>query len=188
MPVDAAYLAVARITRPHGRRGEVAAEILTDFPERFAGLRQAYLEVPGGEPQEAALESARPHKGRMILKFAGVESIPAAEGLRGRHVLIPKQDRVRLTEGYYYLWELEGCRVVRAAPSPESQGSRAEGATEEVGRVTSVEPTAGVALLHVSTAKGEVLIPFAEEICTKINEAAKMIWIEPPADLLELNS
>jgi 16S rRNA processing protein RimM len=175
--VGAAYLAVARITRPQGRRGEVSAEILTDFPERFTAMRQAYLEAPDGQPEEVAVESAWPHKGRMILKFAGVESIHAAEELRGRYVLIHKEERVRLTDGHYYFWELEGCRVVR----------RAARGTEEVGRVASVEPTPGVALLHVSTVNGEVLIPFTQEICTQIDTAAKTIWIEPPEDLLELN-
>jgi 16S rRNA processing protein RimM len=175
---DADYLAVALIMRPQGRHGEVSAEILTDFPERFAELRRACLEAPDGMPQEVVIESAWPHKGRMILKFSGVNSIHAAEELRGRHLLIHKEERVRLTEGHYYFWELEGCRVLR----------RAADGTEEVGRVTSVEATPGVALLHVSTSKGEVLIPFAQAICTRIDSAAKTIWIEPPGDLLELNS
>jgi len=174
----AAYLAVARITKPQGRRGEVSAEILTDFPERFTAEGEVYLEAPDGKPEKVAIESAWPHKGRIILKFAGVESIRAAEELRGRHVLIRKEQRVPLTEGHYYFWELEGCRVVRRAAS----------GTVEVGRVTSVEPTPGVALLHVSTVKGEVLIPLADDICTRIDPAAKTIWIEPPEELLDLNS
>ncbi len=178
MPGEDKYLAVARITRPQGRRGEVAAEILTDFPERFTAMRRAYLENPTGEPEAVEIESAWPHKGRIILKLAGVDSIGAAEGVRGRHVLIQKADRIPLPEGHYYLWELEGCRVVRRSPS----------GAEEVGTVTAVEPTPGVNLLRVSTGKGEVLIPFAQAICSRIDAETKTIWIEPPEDLLELNS
>lgn len=155
----------------------MAAEILTDFPERFQSLRRAYVEDPSGEPKEVVIENAWPHKGRMILKLAGVESIGAADELRGRHVLIPQEARVPLAEGHFYFWELEGCRVIRAL----SNGG------EEIGRVTAVETTPSAALLHVSTAKGEVLIPLAHEICTRIDIAAKTIWIEPPEDLLELN-
>ncbi len=175
---DREYLAVARITKPQGRRGEVAAEILTDFPERFSSLTRAYLENPEGEPEAIGIESAWPHKNRIILKISGVESIADAEKLRGRHVLIPKEERVQLPAGHYYFWELEGCRVVR----------RGANGAEELGRVTAVEPTPGAHLLRVSTAKGEVLIPFAQEICTEVDVAAKTIWIEPPADLFELNS
>ena len=177
-PRDAAYLAVARITRPQGRRGEVAAEILTDFPERFSRLGRAYLESPHGEPEEVGVESAWPHKGRIILKFAGVETIHAAEKLRGRHVLIPKEESVQLPAGHYYIWELEGCRVV----------CRSANGTEEWGHVTAVEPMPNAHLLHVSTGKGEVLVPFAQAICTEVDLAAKTIWIEPPADLFGLNS
>ena len=178
VPSEDKYLAVARIIRPQGRRGEVAAEILTDFPERFTAARRAYLENPPGEPEAVEIESAWPHKGRIVLKLAGVGSIGAAESLRGRHVLIQKADRIPLPAGHYYLWELEGCRVIR----------RSALGAEELGTVTAVEPTPGVNLLHVSTGKGEILIPFAQTICTRIDAGAKTIWIEPPEDLLELNS
>jgi 16S rRNA processing protein RimM len=178
LPSEDKYLAVARIVRPQGRRGEVAADILTDFPERFTALGRAYLENPQGVPGAVQIESAWPHKGRIVLKLAGVDNIQAAERLRGRHVLIRKEDRVPLPAGHYYLWELEGCRVV----------CRSATGREEVGTVTSVELNAGASLLHVSTGKGEVLIPFTEAICTRIDAAAKTIWIEPPEDLLDLNS
>ncbi len=174
------FLAIARIVRPQGRHGEVAAEILTDFPERFTSLRQAYLESPGESPAPAAIERAWPHKGRIILKLAGVDSINRAEELRGRHVLIPRGEKVTLPAHHYYLWELEGCRVVA-----ERDGKR-----WEVGTVASVEPTGGVDVLHVAARQGgprEVLIPLAQAICTRIDPAAKTIVIDPPDDLLELN-
>ncbi len=175
------FLAIARIVRPQGRHGEVAAEILTDYPERFRSLRQAFLESPGGNPAPIALERAWPHKGRMILKLAGIDSIDGASELRGRHVLIPREEKVALPPHQYYLWELEGCRVVA-----EHEGKR-----REVGTVTAVEPTGGVDVLHVERSGGgasrEVLIPLAQAICTRIDTAAKTIVIDPPEDLLELN-
>ncbi len=175
------FLAIARIVRPQGRRGEVAAEILTDFPERFSSLRQAYLERPGDTPAPAAIERAWPHKGRMILKLAGVDSIERAEELRGRHVLIPRGEKTALPPHHYYLWELEGCHVVA-----ERQGRR-----REVGTVVSVQPTGGADVLHVEAPQGartrEVLIPLAQAICTRIDTAAKIIVIDPPEDLLDLN-
>jgi 16S rRNA processing protein RimM len=174
------FLAIARIVKTQGRRGEVAAEILTDFPQRFEKLRRVCLEKPGEAPEVVALENAWPHKGQMILKFSGVDSISSAESLRGKHVLIPQDERVLLPTGSYYFWELAGCRVMR----------NSDGNAVEVGTVTDVERTGGVDLLRVERAAGvkrELLIPLAETICTRVDMKAKEIWIDPPEDLLDLN-
>ncbi len=176
-PKKADFLAVARIVRPQGRAGEVAAEILTDFPERFQSLCDVFLERPGCLPEAAQVERAWIHKGRVVLKFRGVDSITQAEALRGAQVLIPVAERVPLGAHQYYLWELEGCQVVAGR---DETG-------REIGRVTGVEPTPGVYILRVATPRGEVLIPLAQDICRQIDTATKTILIDPPEDLLELN-
>jgi 16S rRNA processing protein RimM len=172
------FLAIARVVRPQGRRGEVLAEPLTDSSLRFQGIRQAFLENPGKAPQSIRVENVWPHKGRVVIKFCGVDSIADASRLRGRHVLIPVEERLPLPPDHYYIWELEGCRVVA-----EHQGMRIE-----VGTVTDIEPTGGVDVLHVATSRGEVLIPLAQAICTKIDTQARTILIDPPEDLLDLNA
>ncbi len=171
------FLAIARILRPQGRKGEVAAEILTDFPERFQQLPAAYLEVPGETPKAVDLERSWPHKGQIILKFSGIDSIESASRLRGLQVLIPWEQRAPLSPHHYYLCELQGCRVIW-----ERQG-------REIGTVTEVESTGGVDVLHVRRQDGEseVLIPLAQEICTRIDLASQTIVIDPPEDLLDLN-
>jgi ribosomal 30S subunit maturation factor RimM len=92
-------------------------------------------------------------------------------------VLILRDERMPLAAHQYYIWELMGCRVV----------TECQGAQREVGTVTDVQPTGGVDLLHVATRRGEVLVPLAQDICRRIDTAAKIIVIDPPADLLELN-
>jgi len=177
---DDQFVAIARIVKPQGRRGEVMAEMLTDFPERFLGLNEAYLEAAGREPARQRIEETWPHKGRIVLKFSGVDSIAEAARLRGLHVFIRRQDRMVLPEHQYYVSDLEGCRVIREA----------DGAECEVGIVTEVERTGGTDVLHVASASGsgaELLIPLAQEICKRIDTAAKRIWIDPPEELLELN-
>lgn len=172
------WLAIARLIRPRGRKGELIAEVLTDFPERFATLRRAFVEQPGGEPEPAEVEKAWWHQGRLVLCFAGVESISQAERLRGRLVMVPRGERAALADGRYYLWDLVGCDLF--GPS----------GGEPLGTVTAVEPTGGVDLLRVkrSGADGrEVLIPFARAICRHIDVGARRIVIEPPEGLLELN-
>ena len=171
------FLAIARILRPQGRKGEVAAEILTDFPERFQHLQSVFLEVPGQAPKRVTLERGWPHKGRIILKFSGIDSIESASGLRGLQVLIPWEQRTPLPPHHYYLCELHGCRVV------------CESEAKEIGTVVEVESTNGVDVLHVRRldGNGEVLIPLAQEICKRIDLASQTITIDPPEDLLELN-
>jgi 16S rRNA processing protein RimM len=172
------FLTIARVLRPQGRKGEVAAEILTDFPARFEKLRHAFLEEPGQTPRSITVEGAWAHKGRVILKLSGIDSIESASRLRGLCLLIPWEQRTALPAHHYYLWELRGCRIVW------------ERQKKEIGTVTDIEPTGGVALLHVERCDGrdEVLIPLAQEICTRIDPAGKIIVIDPPEDLLELNS
>ena len=171
------FIAIARVVRPQGRKGEVLAEILTDFPYRFQDLGRVFLDVPGSYPQAVTVEHTWLHKGRVVLKLAGIGSIDDAETLRGRLVLVPEEERVVLSANQYYLWELQGCQVV-----VEIGGIR-----KPLGTVTQVERTGGVDLLHVADESREVLVPFAEAICKVIDPESRLIVIEPPEDLLDLN-
>ena len=174
--VTRGFLAIACVVRPQGRRGEVLAAILSDFPARFRELRHAFL--ASQPPVAVSVEHAWLHKGKVVLKFRGVDSISEAESLKGRYVLIPQEERTALADGRFYLWELEGCRVV-----VENGGKE-----RTLGKVTEVERTGGVDLLHVSEASREVLIPLAQSICRRIDPEAKLIVVDPPADLLDLNA
>ena len=171
------FIAIARVVRPQGRKGEVLAEILTDFPSRFRDLNRVFLDAPGNPPQVVTVENTWLHKGKVVLKLAGIGSIDDAETLRGRLVLVPEEERVTLSANQYYLWELKGCQVV-----VESGGTR-----KPLGIVTEIERTGGVDLLHVSDDSREVLVPFAEAICKVIDPEARLIVIDPPEDLLDLN-
>lgn len=115
---DRKYLAIARILRPQGRKGEVAAEILTDFPERFQALQTVYLETGSAPPKPARLERSWPHKGQIVLKLEGVDSIDSATALRGSEVLIPWSDRTPLPGSLL---------LVRAGGVPGHPGARGTG-------------------------------------------------------------
>jgi 16S rRNA processing protein RimM len=171
------FIAIARVVRPQGRKGEVLAEILTDFPARFRDLQRVFIDDPSGRPRAVAVEHHWLHKGRVVLKLTGVESIDHADALRGRLVLIPAQERVALADGQYYVWELVGCRVI----------VETGGMSKPLGTVTEVERTAGADLLHVADGSRDILIPFAQSICKLIDPASGVIVIEPPEDLLDLN-
>jgi 16S rRNA processing protein RimM len=183
-----AGVTVARVVRPHGRRGEVAAEILTDFPERLTRLKQAYLydaKKDGAHGSGANAELGRrvsvrscwlshSRGGQAVFHFEGADSISDAEKLVGLEVRIPLAERAPLPSGSYYVTDLIGCEV------------REKDAA--IGVVRDVEFTVGgTPLLAVDSPRGEVLIPLAEEICVNVDLDARRIDVVLPEGLLELN-
>ena len=167
-------IVVGRIVRPHGLRGDVVVHPETDFVEqRFRQGATFWTRSAGGELQ-MTVATARIQSGRPVVGFEGVSSIDQAEGLVGLELRVPEDALQPLDEGTYYLHQLEGCQVVN-----RSGGN--------VGAVAKVEGGAGSSRLVIESARGEVLIPLAADICVEIDVAAKRITIDPPEGLLELN-
>lgn len=178
-----AQVTLARVLRPHGRRGEVAAEILTDFPHRLALLKSVELCDERGSSRHTAVRSCRisPSRGgQAIFHFEGSDSISDAEKLVGLEVRIPLADRMALPSGSYYVTDLIGCQVHERNNSAVSLGS-----------VTDVqftgEDVAGTPVLVVNSPHGELLIPLAQEICVAIDTAARRIEVALPEGLRDLN-
>jgi 16S rRNA processing protein RimM len=168
-------ISIARAVRTRGLKGEIVAELLTDFPERFEGLDRLIASSPAGQRRSVELEGFWFQKDRIILKFAGVDSIEAAQELIGYEFCIPETDRVPLSEDEYYDFELEGCLV-------RDSGGR------EIGKVQRVLKTGAAEILEIATENGStVLVPLAESIVTDIDVPAKQIVIDPPEGLLELS-
>lgn len=167
-------VAVARAVKTRGLRGELVAELLTDFPERFEGLENLIAVAPDGKRSELKLEEHWFQGERVVLKFAGFDSIEAASHLVGFEFAVPESERVELEEDEFYDWELAGCRV-----------ETIEG--ERLGVVREVMKTGGVSVLVVENeaSKREHLIPLAESICVEINVEDKVIRVDPPEGLLE---
>jgi len=188
-PEEWAWL--ARIRRPQGRKGEVFADILTDFPERFSERRNLWL-IPDPDsmrpesprtkaipaPVPAELTNHWPHKGGIVLHFAGVDSISAAELLAGKIVAIPLAERAPLPDDEVYIADLIGCALFDVAGPQQVL----------VGQIESVDRTAGpVALLVVQGASGEVLVPFAKSYLRNLDLAAKRVEMALPEGLASLN-
>lgn len=167
-------VAVARVVRTRGLRGEVIADLLTDFPERFAGLNRLIRVTPYGKRETIELEEHWLQANRIVFKFAGYDSIEAAATLIGSELTVPESERVVLSDDEYYDWELTGCRVESIAG-------------EHVGRVRTVMHTGATDLLVVdgATSEREHLIPLAAEICVEIDKVEKLIRVDLPDGLLE---
>jgi 16S rRNA processing protein RimM len=164
---------IARAVRPRGLKGEIVAELLTDFPDRFADVEELVLVSPGGERTKKRLEDYWFQNDRVVLKLADYDDVEAAKELVGFDFGVPESERVSLPADHYYDWELEGCAV--------NVGS------EKIGTVSSVIKTGGTEILVVADESGkERLIPLAESIIVSVDAAEKTIVVDPPEGLLDL--
>lgn len=179
---------LARIRRAQGRKGEVLAEILTDFPEKFSERKRLWLlqsnssaatpAAPEPAPREVQLVAHWLHKGGVVLHFAGIDSISDAETLAGLIVAVPRAERATLPEDEVHVADLIGCAVFNVSATEPAL----------LGKIENVDRTAGpVPLLIVIGPMGEVLIPFAKNYLRKLDIAAHRIEMDLPEGLIDLN-
>jgi len=175
---SSAFITLARVVKTQGRRGEIAAETYSDVPGRFAaGMKLLALpREPDKARRELEVEELWPHKGMLVLKFAGVDSISDAEELIGSELQVPGSQRSQLEAGWNYVSDLVGCSVV-------DQG-------REIGRIEDVQFGAGEAPLLIvrDAAKRLLEIPFAEAYLESVDLARKQVNMKLPEGLLEVNA
>ena len=193
------WVAVAHILRPRGNKGEVAVELLTDFPERLKQIREVFLGDPAGksEPRRVQVKSFwinQNQHGQAVFQFEGCTSISEAEKFRGLQVLLPIEQRVTLPAGRYFVSDLIGCAVFQSPiklPVVSSSPCSMAEAPMMIGKVSDVQFTgegvSGTPILVVDTQQGELLIPLAEDICTRIDVVERRIDVSLPEGLRELN-
>jgi 16S rRNA processing protein RimM len=202
-----AWIFVAHILRPRGNKGEVAVQLLTDFPERLIKLNEVFLGRASGEtfagvfgatePQPIGVKScwlSQNHRGQGVFHFVGVDSINEADKYRGLEILLPFEQRVTLPAGQYFVADLVGCAVFEtreANAAVTSSPCAMEVVPQFLGNVQDVqfpgEGMRGTPVLEVQTAQGELLIPLADDICRRIDTAGRRIEVVLPEGLRELN-
>jgi 16S rRNA processing protein RimM len=164
---------VARAVRTRGLKGELVADILTDFPDRFDNVSELTGVGLKGERKQLELENHWFQNERMVLKFSGYDDVETAKALVGYEFGLPEAERIELAEDEFYDWELEGCLV-------ESTAGLA------IGKVREVMRTGGVELLVVENDDREVFVPMVASIVIEIDVSQKKIAIDPPEGLLDL--
>jgi 16S rRNA processing protein RimM len=201
MPSAPKWTLLARILRPQGRKGEVLADLFTDFPERFAARPEVWLASSGfidanPDGAAAAAQEPRPSKviahwlpvgrnaGRIVLHLSGIDSISAAEQLAGTDVVVPSEERMPLEDGAVYISDLVGCTLY--------DNGIAVGTVEDVQFATTADGTRrlddAAPLLVVQGDNGEVLVPFVNEYLVELNTEARFIRMELPEGLARVNS
>lgn len=177
MPESTEFITLARVVKTQGRHGEVAAEVHSDVPNRFAeGMKLSALSKSGDSRREVQIEDLWPHKGLLVLKFAGIDSISDAETLIGSELQVPRAERAELEQGWNYVSDLIGCTVF-------DQG-------REVGRIEDVQSGAGEApLLIVEGAGGKKYdVPFAEAYMESVDLPQRQVRMKLPEGMLDVNA
>ena len=189
------WVALAHMLRPQGRRGEVLAELLTDFPEGLVGRKQLYVAREGfaGPADEArpclVTDSWMPkgrNEGRIVLALEGVDTIEAAETMAGFDLLVAAEDRAPLEDGAVYISDLTGCSLF--------DGERLVGVVEGVEFLTSpdgrrrLEQASPLLVVALEGNADEAMIPFTRALLEEFDPVAKTIRMKLPEGLVELSA
>jgi 16S rRNA processing protein RimM len=175
---EPAYLIVGLVRKPHGMRGELLVESLTDHPgDVFVSgvvLRPGDASGRAPDPEMPALHvlSARPFRDGWLVSFAGIEDRTAADRMRGRDLLIERSRLPALAEGEVFKHQLLGMQVYTV------DGAR-------VGEVLHLYEVRPADLLEVRTERGTVLVPFHQHLIREVDVAGGRIVIDPPEGLLD---
>jgi len=164
----AELVAIGRVVKPQGRKGEVLVAPLSDRPDRFPALRRAYVPAPNGGSRAVAVQSCWPHKRCFVLKLEGVDSIDAAEGYRGLELRIGEEELAALPAGSYYHHQLKGLRV-------EDERGRSLGVAADLLETGGESP-----VVVVRGPGGELLIPLAEDFVRSVDLGAGRMVVAVP--------
>jgi 16S rRNA processing protein RimM len=169
------FITLARVVKTQGRHGEVATEVHSDVPDRFAAGMKLFA-LGKDQRRELEVEDLWPHKGLLVLKFAGVDSMNDAEPLIGAELQVPKAERAKLEQGWTYVSDLIGCTVFDHG--------------KEIGRIEDVQFGAGEApLLNVAdSASKKVDVPFAEAYLESVDTTRREVRVKLPEGMLEVNA
>lgn len=180
-PPDEEHVLVGRVRRPHGLRGMVVVESLTDNPQRWeVGNRLRAVAPspdspgapPSGLPRELEVEQAQEHRGALLVQFRGVDGRDAAEALRGIGLAVPEADVPEAPEGTWYQFQLVGCRVWDAEAG-------------DLGEVVDVVDSGGGDTLVVDDGRRQVLVPLVHDFLERVDVEAREIDLRLPPGLIE---
>ena len=171
--MDQTRVVLAEIFRPRGLRGELIARSLTDIPGRLESLKRAHVQLASGVDRDVELAEVWQHKGDWVLKFAGIDTMDAADEFRGADLWVPVSERAALPDGDFYQSDLTGCQVV------DRSNGRA------IGVVEGWQQYGGPPLMEVKVDGREVLIPFVSSEC-QIDLGAKVIRMDLLDGILDL--
>ena len=177
--MEPSFLVVGHLRRPHGTRGDIFVEPLTDHPDTvFASGAQVRVSGPDGDVPDGLLPpleiaEARPHRDGLLVRFQGIQDRDRLDFFRNRYLLIPFDQAAPLAEGEVFQHQLVGLTVVTRAG-------------DHVGTVREIYDRGPVDLLAVTTREREILIPFTREVVVEWDLEERRLVVDPPEGLLDL--
>jgi 16S rRNA processing protein RimM len=167
------YLVVGQIVAPHGIRGEVKVEVMSDNPDRFKTGAELYLSSTpeGTDARPVKLATSRPHHDRRLVRLSATADRNAAEALRGLYLLIPEAEAMALDEHENFVHDLIGLRVETTAGEP-------------LGEIVEIVFTPANDVYVARGEVGEVLLPATREVVRSVDLAARTMVVELPEGLL----
>ena len=173
-PANQAFVTIARLVRARGNKGELVAELESDDPGLLSGFPEVQLWDGGAQRVPGRIKEAWAHKGRVVVKLEGVDTIDRAESLAGWEIQIPLAQRAPAPRGRFYISDLVGCRMV------DRRSNRL------IGEVVGIMETGGTPLLEIKGPEREILVPFATAICAEVDTAGRVIRADLPEGLEDL--
>lgn len=171
---DEDWVVTCKLLHTHGNRGELFGQLLTDFPSRLTGPASVHILLPGQQPKPFELEKVRNHKGGVLLKFQGIETISEAEGLIHGHLVAKKSELEPLQDGSYYYFDIIGCQAI-------------DEAGREIGEVSDIHDYSGNQLLVIRQENREILVSISRTYIKELNCRQKRIVLNLPEELQRLN-
>jgi 16S rRNA processing protein RimM len=163
---------VGQVGRPHGLRGEMRVEVMSDIPERFEPGSELFLVRRDGTTEQVCVQAFRPAKGGGLVFFDGYVGRDQVESLRGARLEVNPSQVPPAPEGLYYYWQLTGCRCV-------------DDVVGHLGEVVDIVEDGGGVLLKVRDGEQTLLIPFVEAFLGKVDIEGQKIELRLPEGLME---
>jgi 16S rRNA processing protein RimM len=165
-------IAVGRIAKSVGLKGELGISMLTDDPLRFAKLKSVWIGKEESKAVQYAVASARTTTSAVVLKLVGIDSRTTADGQRGQLVFVSTKDAISPRKGSYFIHDIVGINVVTEAG-------------DEVGTVQEVMKLPANDVWVVSKGEKEILIPAIKEVIRSVDVKRRTVVIRPLEGLLE---
>lgn len=165
-------ITIGKAVKPFGVKGEIKIELMTDFPDRFAGLIRVRLVSPAGEEIAGEVKSVRYAGAVPLVTFAGYDTPEKAKELNGWFIKVPEEEAVPLPEGTYYWFELIGMEVVTESG-------------ENLGKIADIFETGSNDVYVVKRGGKELYLPATREVIKQVDRKAKQMVIHLVPGLME---
>lgn len=160
-------ISIGIVQKPHGVRGELKIFPKTDFiKERFKKGQVVQFQL-NGKTTELVIETTRMHKGSVLIKFEGLNSLNDVEFFHKGELFVPRDEMHELPEDEYYFVDLVGCGVYRD--------------NEHIGTVTEIVETPAHPVMRIEGEERDILVPFVERFIASVDTSEKRIdinWME----------